>query len=144
MSLRTLPVTPHIGGEEVSKAYTTEILAVRSPEELRTFTERWRPLYMLTKKQKIDKKAKDAKRYRITQNNMQELINGTFNAVVAWECIVVARTTNGVCKHATQFSCPGMHILVPMVLMEADYVATKYGVAPDLALIQMHGGLEAL
>lgn len=131
-------------GEEVSKAYTTEILEVRSPEQLKVFTERWRPLYLLTRKQKIDKKAKDAKRFRITQNNMQELINGTYNPTVAWECIVVARTTNGVCKHASQYSCPGMHILVPMVLMEADFVSQKYGVPPDLALIQMHGGLEAL
>jgi len=142
MSLKDLPVLPGMITDNVSETYATELKAVTTPEQLWEFAKRWRPLYLLTKKQKINKKAKDAKRFRVSQNNMQNLISGAWDPKEALECVQVGRT--GICKHARQYSCPGMHILVPEVLLLADAIGEKYGVTTDLALIQMNGGLEAL
>lgn len=143
MTLKDLPVQPDPnGGELVKTAYVTELKAVASPEQLWEFAKRWRPLYLLTWKEKIDKKAKDAKRFRISQKNMQALISGTWDPRVAFECVQAGRT--GVCKHARMYSCPGMHISVPIVLLQTDFVAKRYGVPSDIALIQLHGGMGRL
>ena len=123
-------------------AYLSELQRVTSPEQLWEFAKRWRPLYLLTRKEKIDKKAKDAKRFRISQNNMQALISGTWDPRVAFECVQAGKT--GVCKHAKMYSCPGMHIMVPLVLMHVDFVADKYDVPTDIALIQLGGGMGKL
>ncbi len=144
MSLRNLPVTPGADGEDgrVKEAYTSELKAVTSPEQLWEFAKRWRPLYLMTRKKKIDKKAKDAKRFRISQNNMQALINGTWDPRVAFQCIQEGRT--GICKHARMYACPGSHILAPLILMYASFIAKEYGVSTDIALIQLGGGMGKL
>lgn len=142
MGLKDLPVRPTPITDNVRDAYTTELKAVTTPKELWDFAMRWRPLYLMTRKQKIDKKAKDAKRFRITQKNMQALISMSWDPKTALECIQVSR--EGVCKHARMYSCPGMHIMVPEILLHAEWASKKFGVTTDLALIQMNGGLEAL
>jgi hypothetical protein len=142
MSLKELPVVPELTSDNVRTAYASELAAVATPEQLWEFAKRWRPLYLLSRKQKIDKKAKDAKRFRITQNNMQRLISMDWKPSEALECIRVSRA--GPCKHATQFSCVGAHIILPPVLLMAELISQKYGVTTDLALIQMSGGLERL
>jgi len=142
MSLKELPIRPTPITANVKEGYVKELEAVTTPEQLWEFAKRWRPLYLLTRKPKINKKAKDAKRFRVSQNNMQNLISGAWDPKEALECVQVGRT--GICKHARQYSCPGMHILVPEVLLLADAIGEKYGVTSDLALIQMGGGLEKL
>jgi hypothetical protein len=142
MSLKELPVVPTIDTDHVKEAYVSELAAVATPEQLWEFAKRWRPLYLLSRKEKIDKKAKDARRFRITQNNMQRLISMDWKPKEAFECIQASRT--GPCKHVAQFSCVGAHIVLPPVLLMAHLIARKYGVTTDLALIQMSGGLERL
>ena len=142
MSLKDLPVQPGMTTDAVRDAYTAELKAVTTPKELWDFAMRWRPLYLMTPKRRINKKEKDAKRFRITQKNMQSLISMDWDPTVALACIQASR--EGVCKHAKQYSCPGTHILVPEILLHAEFIGQKFGVATDLALIQMNGGLEAL
>ena len=142
MSLKELPVRPTPVTDNVKEAYIKELAAVTTSYQLGEFAKRWRPLYLLSRKEKVNKKAKDAKRYRITQNNMQKLISGNWNPEVALKCIQDRRT--GTCQHAHQYACPGMHILLPPVFLLAEFISDKYGVTTDLALIQMGGGLERL
>jgi hypothetical protein len=73
---------------------------------------------------------------------MQKLISMDWKPKEALECIQACRT--GPCKHSTQFSCVGMHIILPQVFLMMEFVSQTYGVTTDLALIQMGGGLEAL
>jgi hypothetical protein len=141
-SLKDLPVRPTLTGDEVRGGYVAELKAVTTPAELWAFAMRWRPLFLLTRKRKIDRKAKDAKRFRLTQKNMQALISMDWKPEGVFECVQSSR--EGVCKHASQFSCVGMHILLPEILLQADFVAKHYGVGSDLALIQMNGGQERL
>lgn len=142
MGLKDLPILPTLAGEEVREGYAAELKAVTSPTLLWEFTMRWRPLYLLTRKRRIGKQEKNAKRFKITQKHMQNLISGTWNREEAFACIQASR--EGVCKHAQQYSCVGVHILIPEILLQADFVAKQFGVGSDLALIQMHGGLGAL
>lgn len=143
MNLKMLPVAPSTnGGENVKAAYVAELQAVTYPESLWEFVKRWLPLYVMTRKTKIDKKGKDAKRFRMTQNSLQSLIDGTWDPKAALVCIEAGKT--GLCKHAKQFSCAGMHISAPLALLHADFVAEKYGVTTDIALIQINGGFGAL
>lgn len=141
MGLKGLPVQPGIY-DYVRTAYVEELKAVKEPFQLKAFTDRWQPLYALTKFEPIDKKAKGAKRYRISDNNVRCLIVGDYNNFEAFKCIEISRT--GLCKHANQYSCPGMNIILPPVLYEADVHAEHYGVTSDIALIQSHGGYRAL
>jgi hypothetical protein len=126
----------------VKEAYIAELKEVTTPEQLWAFAMRWRPLYLMSRRDKIDKKEKDAKRFRITQKSMQSLIHMDWKAKEALECLQASRT--GHCEHATQFSCVGMHIALPPVFLLAEFISSKYGVTTDLAIIQMGGGLEAL
>jgi len=144
MGLKDLPVKPDGMGasDTVVTAYLEELGAVATPEQLWEFAKRWRPLYLMTPKPRIDKKAKNARRFRVTQNNMQSLLDGTWDPKTALQCLTISRTGN--CAHATQFSCVGMHIAVPLILIHADFISEKFGVPKDMALIQLCGGLEAL
>jgi hypothetical protein len=142
MSLKDLPVQPTYTEDHVRETYVKELSEVTTPEQLWAFATRWRPLYLLTPKRRIDKKKKDAKRFRITQKNMQSLISMNWDPKTALECIQVSR--EGHCKHAEQYSCPGLHIMVPEVLLHAQFVGQHFGVSTDLALIQMSGGMGAL
>lgn len=142
MSLKDLPIVPTFDGDTVIPGYVEELSKVTTAQELVAFVDRWRPLFLLTRKFPIDKKEKHAKRWRISQNNLQHLINGTFDPNDALSCIQLGRTT--ICRHAQQYSCPGMHLLAPEVLLQVTAVAKTYGVGSDTALIQMNGGMEAL
>lgn len=143
MSLKDLPLSPSGDGEDViTPGYVAELAQVTSVQELLTFVDRWRPLLMMPRKFPINKKEKHAKRWRISQNNLQRLINGDFDPKEALSCIQLGRTS--ICRHSLQYSCPGMHLLAPEVLLQAMTIAKTYGVTPDLALIQMNGGLAAL
>jgi hypothetical protein len=143
--LSELPVTPTTGdpGNRVRAAYVTELAAVTSPDELRAFYKRWRPLFLMSRKYKIDKKTKGARRFRISQNNMQKLISGDWDPVAVFDCVQKGRAHPG-CRHSKDYSCPGMHLLLPQILMLADALGDKYSVSSDLALIQLGGGLERL
>jgi hypothetical protein len=148
MSLSRLPVTPGFDTDNVSDSYIAELRGVATPEELLAFTARWAPLYSLSRARPFDRKAKDAKRFRVTQKNQQRLLAGDFDAVEALECIKQSRKRedreDNTCKHARMYSCVGMHIMTPSVLIDAFLVARRYGVSTDLALVQMHGGVAAL
>jgi len=143
MGLKDLPLVPGCTANGIQDAYVSELKLVTTPEQLRAFTIRWAPLYRMTSKVIIDKKEKNAQRFRISRNNLDRLIAGDYKAEVALECVLGSRGPTG-CRHMRAFSCVGMHIVAPVVLIEAGGVARKYGVSTDLALIQMNGGLEAL
>lgn len=142
MSLKDLPIRPTLAGDDVREGYVAELKNVTSTSLLVEFVRRWRPLYLLTRKHRIDKQEKDAKRFRITQKHMQSLILGTWDPSAVLACVEANRTTG--CVHLRQYSCVGSHILVPEILLQAEFVSQKFQVGTDLALIQMHGGLEAL
>ena len=142
MSLKELPVVPTETTDNVKEAYIKELAAVTTPTQLWEFAKRWRPLYLLSRKEKFDRKGKDAKRYRLTQKNMQKLISGDWDPVKALVCVNANKT--GACGHLTQFGCVGAHIGFPPVFLIVELIAQKYGVATDLALIQLGGGLERL
>lgn len=142
MGLIDLPVRPSYTQDRIRDTYIAELQKVTTPEELTAFVTRWKPLFALTKKRPFDKKAKDARRYRITQNNFERLLAGDYDPKVALDCIRISRTN--ACQHARSFSCPGMHIAVPEILLLAGFVAKKFGVSTDLALIQMNGGVGRL
>lgn len=140
MGLKDLPVKPSLSGDDiVATAYTTELKEVTTPEALKAFVERWKPLYMLTREKKINKKGKDAKRYRVSMNNLKRMIVGDFDAEEALKCVAECR--KGPCKHATQYSCPGMHILCPVIFVQLLQVADHFGVTMDIAMIQAFGGV---
>jgi hypothetical protein len=136
--LRALPVLPGMTTDRVREAYLSELILVTTPEAIKAFAARWRPLYILAKKQKIDKKAKDAKRFRITENNFLKLLHGVFDAEEALACLLANRTAG--CPHMNQYGCAGAHIILPTVFVQAEMVAKHYGVSTDLALVQMNGG----
>jgi hypothetical protein len=142
MGLRDLPVRPGDATEAVKSAYVAELQAVATPDQLRAFTSRWRPLYQLTKKRPIDEKTEGAQRLQATQHNLEQLIAGEYDPVEALECIQATRAEG--CKHKGQFACPGLHIVLPLVLMAASRIAAEYKVTTDVALIQMNGGFSAL
>lgn len=143
MGLKDLPVQPSVMGSDlVATAYTTELKEVTTPDALKAFVERWKALYMLTRERKIDKKGKDAKRFRISFKNLKRMIVGDFNATEALECIAAGR--GGACKHSSQYSCAGMHILCPLILVQMLQIADHFGVTVDIAMIQAFGGMGAL
>ncbi len=137
--LKALPVLPGNTTDRVKEAYVAELRLVTDVEMLGMFLHRWRPLYLLTKKQAFNRKAKNAKRYRFSENNLVRLIRGEAPLKEVLECVQLNRTDQG-CKHIRQYSCPGAHVLVPPILMQVDWVSRHYGISTDLALVQMNGG----
>lgn len=140
--LNQLPVRPNPASNSVQETYIAELKAVTTPEQLSAFVLRWQSLYKMTRYRRIPKKEKDAKRYRVTQNNLKKLIVGDFDPAEALSCIQVSRDQT--CRHAAQYSCVGLHIMVPTILLDAMLVAQEYVVPTDLALIQMCGGMGVL
>lgn len=136
--LRALPVLPGMTTDRVRDAYVSELSAVTTPETLRAFVMRWRPLYVLAKKKKIDKKAKGAKRFKITESNFRKLLRGDYNAEEAFACLQKNRADG--CPHMKQFGCVGSHVILPTVFVQVEMVSQHYGVSTDLALVQMNGG----
>lgn len=143
--LKDLPVRPGLTGNVVQEAYVKELYEVKTPEELKKFVTRWLPLYNLHSGRDVefDKRAKDAKRFRISMKNLNNLRAGNIDFVTALDCIQKCRTDPG-CAHQPHFSCEGAHIILPLVMMRAHSQSEYWGVSTDIALIQANGGLEAL
>lgn len=141
-TLRDLPVRPTITQNLVRETYVEELLKVQSPEELLAFVKRWQPLFFLRRNRRpIDKKMKDAKRYRLTEKYFQQMRALEFSPERVLKCIARNRLPEEHCPHITMYSCEAAHLLVPQVLSDADAIAEKYGVGSDLVLIQQNGGM---
>lgn len=143
MGLLQLPIIPTLAGDTVRDTYVSELRSVTTPNQLQEFVKRWEAVYHLKRvKLDFDKKAKDAKKYRLTEMKFQNLINGKVDFWKAMRCIQMNR--EGSCPHMALYTCEGGHILLPVQLIIADLVGQKYGVGSDLALIQANGGLAVL
>lgn len=141
MGLKDLPVRPTFTSNLVRETYVKELAAVETPEQLKTFILRWQPLYRLTPKEKKAEGEKDAKRYRQTKNSFKKILKNEVDLSQALDCIQKSRKS--ACGHASSYSCPGMHLAAPTVLLYAAHVSDHFGVSEDLALIQLGGGIAA-
>jgi len=117
-------------GEGLVAAYRNELLGVETPEALHQFVAKWRPVWGMDYKSKKPMTEVEA-----------SLIDGSFDAVEALQCIALSR--RDACPHilASQ-ECCGVHIVMPPLFIIASMVALKYKVPTNVALIQMTGGYE--
>lgn len=149
MSLKTLPVEPdERGGDQVQAAYLTERNEISSEEELLLFIVRWGPLYEMALGRVLVPSPGESEPVSLRKSRTQEEYNKLVTPEKVplketWACIQVLRTGSA-CEHSENFSCCGMHVMVPLPLMEAVITAEHYGVPTDLALIQLNGGFGAL
>ncbi len=144
MGLKDLPVLPTFVEDKVRSAYVEELRKVETAQGLRDFHKRWVPLFQLRHRPiKFDKKEKDARRFRLTADKLNNVKTGNMDFDKTLACIKIM-LGGGVCHHMHEFSCEGGHMVIPQVLLEAQGVAEYFGVSSDLALIQMNGGMAAL
>lgn len=154
MGLKDLPVIPGMISETVQGTYVKDIHAVQDAAQLKTHAEKWMALFQLEIDSGRLAQIKDPHgwvRSGKTRRSYTDIIEGKVNYEEAFQCLKKGRVPVGsavmegeVCEHAPHFSCAGMHFALPLPLMNALFVAEKYGVTTDLALIQANGGLETL
>lgn len=142
MSITDIPVHPGMASDKVKEAYLSEKKAITTPEELRAFVIRWKPIFEVANPAERKGGEEDAERYRLTQKNQEALVSGEYDAAEALECLKLSPTEKG-CSHLQHFSCPGAHIALPLFFMQAEAVSHHFGVPTDIAIIQIHGGMEA-
>lgn len=135
MGLKDLPVRLTPITDNAQEAYVVELREVKTPKELLAFTKKWNPLYTL----KISPvEGNDPESTKKTRESEEMIIAGTYDAEKALECI--QKNRKDICEHATSFSCPGMCILMPGILLQSSLISRKFGVSTDLALMQMTEG----
>lgn len=130
MSLKKLPILPdESGGDCVREAYVKERNLIQTEDELRSFVKRWKAIWTL---HRGDVKKTEAE---------ESLISESYDASAALECVLSCRQ-NSLCKHVnTDKTCVGVHVVIPVPLMLAEFGANQYGAPTDIILIQMNGGL---
>lgn len=138
-----LPVEPSLGGDKVRDTYVAELKEVKSSDELKVFTERWKTVYSMKHHAiTFNKKERGAKRVRLSLKKFENVKTGQYDPVRTYACVEAIRSS-GLCSHTTQFNCEAMNICLPMPLVDLEPVAAHYGVGTDLILIQVNGGIEA-
>jgi len=133
MGLRDFPVS--LESYECIETYFNELKKINTPEELKAHTNRWKAIWTLKFERKEEK---------ITEEE-QSVIDGTYDAVEALECVCQSFKPNNGCKHVDSGrSCAGMFIAMPVVVIFATMAANHYGVPVEVAMIQMCGGYGEL
>lgn len=134
MKTKDLPIRPDDnGGNEVIDNYIRERKAIQTTDDLKAFVSRWKTLWEPDTFQNI-----------IYSQQEQSLFDGTFDAEQTLKCLKECTNSEG-CEHSkSAATCTGVYIALPVVLLQIDIMAERYGVPTDIALIQMFGGLGAL
>ena len=125
------------GDDYLIEEYVKERDLISSFEELVVFGKRWSALW-------VDDGQEPSREPTIEET---ELADGSVDSS-AWECLKILRSKDleghpNHCGHTTP-SCWGMHLMLPVVFLEASLISGRYGVSLDLALVQRHGGFGAL
>lgn len=141
-----LPVEPTGGiGDRIVQTYVTELKKVKTPEELKAFSERWKNVFLL----RCEERDEDSE---LTPEEVS-IVEGTYDPQEALQCIEANKQKPGpetVCKHIAAMkktlkenpkarfnSCVGMHLALPGPLAKATLLAQKFGCPTDTALLQM-------
>ena len=134
MKIQDLPIRPDdSGGDEVFTNYIKERQVIQTIDDLKVFVARWKTVWDSNTFQNI-----------IYSQEEQSLFDGTFDAKQALKCLIDCTSTEG-CEHSkTANMCAGIYIALPVVFLQIELLAEKYGVPHDIALIQMFGGFGAL
>jgi len=134
MKIKDLPVRPDDnGGDEVINNYIKERNAIQTTDGLKAFVARWKTLWEPATFQNIAYSPQE-----------QSLFDGTFDAEQTLKCLKEVTNSEG-CEHSkATVACTGVYTALPMVFLQINILAKKYGVPTDIALIQMFGGFEAL
>lgn len=108
------------GGDEFIKAYVNERKALSSAQDLSEFVNRWKSVFILCKENKQTEKQLSV---------IESLIDGTFDADLAWSCL------HNECEHTL---CAGLTILLPSSLYYTNLCAKEFEVPGDVAFIQLY------
>ncbi len=131
MSLRDLPVKPTMTENHIRDTYIAERNAIQTEDDLRSFTKRWKAIWVLHSGRNLT-------------NEEKSIINGTYDATPSLKCLKICLQKD-VCEHAsTGVSCVGMHLSLPITLMMAEFISQHFGVTTDIAIIQANGGMGEL
>ena len=125
-----LPFNPE-GDEngDMIKTYVDERKAINTIDDLKKFVVRWRAVWGLKSKPE-----------KITSEEEQSLVDGTFDAEQTLTCLkAISETTD--CPHGMgPKSCAAMHIVLPWFFAIVVIASNHYGVPANVAIIQLAGG----
>ncbi len=136
IACKDLPVQPSDDSDRVLEAYTEELRAVTSEEQLRGFVARWKNVHLLPVHRLVPMSEEE-----------KQLVDGSFDAATALRCVLLDAKPDSYCEHAKKLekgakghSCHGMYIAAPVPLLFVSLIAHHYQVPFDIALIQTTGG----
>lgn len=134
MKIKDLPIRPDDnGGDEVIDNYVKERQAIQTTDDLKAFVARWKTIWEPATFQNA-----------IYSQQEQSLFDSTFDAEQTLKCLKECTNSEG-CEHRVSgVTCTGIYVALPVVLLQIEIMAKKYGVPTDIALIQMFGGFGAL
>jgi hypothetical protein len=135
-------VSPGVG-EVVHGLYLFELRKCDTPDKLKEFAKKWAVLFLM--------KYGNGEQDRFLTKEEEQIVNGTFNAEEALECIRKnSRGFKTKCKHIKKMqenakknpdkkneSCVGMHLMMPVPMLAITMIALRYRVPTDTAWIQI-------
>jgi ribosomal protein L36 len=131
-----LPIVPEEGQDDEEgrsitiHSYVDELSKISIPEDLKIFTKKWRPVWLL------------AISGRVLNEEEIKIVEGTYDAAEALVCMH-DNQNEGACVHISAGKgCPGVHIMLPLTFMQITLLADKYQV-PETMIFQKLCGVHS-
>ena len=115
---------------DLSSIYRDELKAIKTPKALKDFIHRWRNLYLLG--QQLGKNVPLAERELTRRFKFKRLFD-KYSRIRKTECAYVGKG-----KYYAMACC----LLVPTALLHATLASRKFGVPPNLVLVQAFQGQD--
>jgi hypothetical protein len=123
--------------ENLFKDYFDGLNLCHTEEDLSQFIIKWKIIYKLSS---FPKDQYEDKRSATSIDNLHN--NTTVNLNEILECIKIHRA-QACCSHMTSYTCEGLHVSLPIVLLDALLIAKRFEVPPNIAFIQLLGGMPS-
>jgi hypothetical protein len=124
MKLSELPGY-HIANSDLGKDYAKELRQVQAPDELFAFVRRWSALWEIGRDRSPE----------VMHPMLDRIVGCKFDAEEALDCI--QKCSESACKHVgLGETCPGMNIVLPVTLLQAEMISNKFGAPICAALHQ--------